>query len=430
MTNPEIIVIRGAWNGQNYEQMAETSPYSLNYLQRRVATRLFELLNEIFEEQLCKRNLRSFLEAYLGQDKVLTIPGGQLPDIHNFYGRTKELNLLKNLITQQHCIALVGVAGIGKSTLAARLLTDASKEFKSKFDCLLWKSVAHTPRIEELVTELLEILEPQFNQPSSTQAAITLLLKHLQKKRCLLVLDEFEIFHQNVESKFLDYQFFIRRLVEENHKSCLILTSRFLLEEFDDVINKQFFQVIRVEGLDTTAAMDFLHSKGVSNPEKCRQLIKTYRGNPSEMEAALNRVSHFFGNQDNFFENPTTLISFRFETMLNQIFGGTLSNVEKQFLIYLAENLVPGEYVNFTDLLKDFNSRKVVSTLELIKNLEKLERLSLIESHKNPITKEISFTLQPVVKKYIMTDPLGLVHSSDSSSPTVINYKGQNAIAS
>jgi hypothetical protein len=55
-----------------------------------------------------------------------------------------------------------------------------------------------------------------------------------------------------------------------------------------------------------------------------------------------------------------------------------------------------------------------VSTLELIKALENLEKQSLIESNKNPVTKEISFTLQPVIKKYILTDPQGLVRVSDA----------------
>jgi hypothetical protein len=53
----------------------------------------------------------------------------------------------------------------------------------------------------------------------------------------------------------------------------------------------------------------------------------------------------------------------------------------------------------------------------LITDLEKLERLSLIESGKDNTTKEITFTLQPVVKKYIKTDPAGLVHPSEQFTP-------------
>ena len=50
------------------------------------------------------------------------------------------------------------------------------------------------------------------------------------------------------------------------------------------------------------------------------------------------------------------------------------------------------------------HKRKVsLSISELITALEVLEKHSLIETIKDTIHEEISFTLQPVVKKYIKT---------------------------
>ena len=88
------------------------------------------------------------------------IKGSKLPDISKFYGRTQELVYLKELIaTQQcNCISLVGVAGIGKSFLAAKLITDISTNKNFNFEYLIWKSVAHSPIIEDLISELLEII--------------------------------------------------------------------------------------------------------------------------------------------------------------------------------------------------------------------------------------------------------------------------------
>ncbi|WP_143855735.1 hypothetical protein [Nostoc sp. 'Peltigera membranacea cyanobiont' 232] len=64
--------------------------------------------------------------------------------------------------------------------------------------------------------------------------------------------------------------------------------------------------------------------------------------------------------------------------------------------------------------------KELMSTSDLIRALEVLEKNSLIESNRDSVTKEISFTLQPVIKKYILTDPLGLVHTSDTSSELAI----------
>jgi hypothetical protein len=98
-------------------------------------------------------------------------------------------------------------------------------------------------------------------------------------------------------------------------------------------------------------------------------------------------------------------------------------------MIYLADKIgLNFQYISFNKLLIELNQiyKISISTSELITALEGLEKNSLIESSKDPTTKEISFTLQPVIKKYITTDPLGLVHTSDASQllamPTAASY--------
>jgi len=115
-----------------------------------------------------------------------------------------------------------------------------------------------------------------------------------------------------------------------------------------------------------------------------------------------------------FFQDPTTLVSSKLEAMLNHFFGHVLTEIERNILIYIAEEIVSNTNISFTKLLSDIRQiqKASVSTLELIKALENLERQSLVESSKDPVTKEISFTLQPVIKKYILTDPQGLVRVS------------------
>ncbi|MBD2441182.1 NB-ARC domain-containing protein [Nostoc sp. FACHB-110] len=419
LSEPEIIVFKGAWYEQSYEEMSKTSTYKKNYLQRRIAIDLFDLLTKIIGngEQVCKRNLRACIQSFMSQD---LIKGSKLPDVSKFYGRTQELLYLKELVaTQQfNCISVVGVAGIGKSFLAAKLITDISKDKKFEFDFFIWKSLAHSPRIEDLITELLEIIEPQIISPNYTQEKITLLLKVLKQKRCFIVLDEFEILYQNPKLN-LDYLIFIRRLVEENHQSCIIITNRILLDEFVEFINNNRpLQFLRLEGLDTDSAIKLLTNKGITDLQRCHQLIQTYRGNPSELNDVTNRIQNMFGNTEIFFENPTTLVSKKLENILNKIVGNVLEDIHKQIMIYIAEKAVEGlESITITTILNDFklNQGISISTLDLVKALENLERMSLIESIKNAVTKEICFTLQPVIKKYVLTDTLGIVHSFNYS---------------
>ncbi|MBW4429712.1 MAG: NACHT domain-containing protein [Nostoc desertorum CM1-VF14] len=440
LSEAEIIVMKGAWNSREFVEIAENSPYSVNYLQRRLAPQLWDLLSEIIGDgqRVGKRKLRYFLEQvakkYPAQSasnrgQVPLDTGfmqkikGQPPNVSTFYGRIQELAHLKELIVKQRCVSLVGVAGIGKSALAAKLLAELTTESQPRFDCLIWKSVTHAPRVQDLVADLIELidpLEPSSNLPEYTQAMISVLVKQLQSRNCLLVLDETDaLFHRNKLEQRLEYKVLFRRLLEEQHQSCLLLTNRIFPEEFGTLMKaKRPIEYLRIEGLDSEAAMQLLSANGLTDKDKCQKLIHTYRGNPLELETLVEKIHHYFASStEKFFRKYTTFVSSEFQAMLDEMFGEILSETQRQIMIYLADkinlNLKP---VSFEQLLSDTSQSQEtsVSTSEVIKALEQLERQSLIESSKDPVTKEISFTLQPVIKKYITTDPMGLVHTSDT----------------
>lgn len=438
LSDAEIRIMRGGWDNSEFVEIAENSPYSANYLQRRLAPQLWDLLSETIgnEERVGKRNLRYFLEQAtkkysvpFGLNKEQVLPPndfvqgirGELPDLSNFYGRTQELIHLKELIIKQRCVSLIGVAGVGKSALAAKLLTKLSIESPSDFDCLIWKSVAYAPKVQDLVAELMQLIQPSetsLSLPEITQTMITKLVKQLKSRRCLLVLDEFDaLFQKNNFEQRLDYRIFFRRLVEEQHQSRLLLTSRVLPDEFDSLLSaKRHIQWVRVEGLDADTAMHFLATQGLTDTQKCSELINTYRGNPLELKTVADRINHFFsGSTKIFFQHKTTFFSNELQAMLDEAFGQVLNETQKQIMIYLADKVASDfKPIKFVEIINDLNQKHqaLVSTSELINALEKLERQSLIETNKDPFTKEISFTLQPVIKKYIIKDPQGLVRIS------------------
>ena len=453
LSEAETLVISGAWNNKEYEEIANNSAYTRNYLQRRVAPPLWDILSKMIGngQRVGKKNLRYFLDqvtkkyqhqnAFNEEQKftfnnLVQVRGSKTPDISNFYGRGQELKHLKELVVKYRCLLLLGVAGIGKSALAAKFIAELSAKSQPIFDCLIWKSVAHAPQVKDLVTDLIELIDPSESSsslPDHTQVLISVLIKKLQSCRCLLVLDASEtLFQRHNFQQRLEYGLLFRRLSEELYQSCVLLNSRIFPDELESLVAAELpIDFLRIEGLDADAAMQLLSSKGLTNQKKCNELIKTYRGNPSELKAVANRIHHFFASSaEKFFESPTTLVSDQFQEMLNQVFSQQLlSEIQRQILIYLSEELTLNSIpISFAKLLIDINNKQqgLVSTSEIIKALEGLEKDSLMESIKDPVTKEISFTLQPVIKKYIKTDPQGLVHGSDTSSklamPTAASY--------
>jgi len=447
LSEAEIIVLKGAWDDWNYEEIAQNSPYTPNYLQRRLGPQLWDVLTATIGngERVYKKNLRNYLEQAVitnHQNRTLIqevnispsvnskhILGSKLPDIRRFYGRNQELALLKDLVTKQRCIALIGVPGIGKSALAAKLIELLYLESQHNFDRFIWKSVSHAPLVHDLVADIIELIQPVESLsdfPESTQSRITLLIKYLQAHRYLIVLDEFdELFQKSSIEQCLEYRTFFRRLVEEQNSTSLLLTGRVLPSEFDSLIRaKRPIQYLKIKGLDTDAAIQLLASQGLTDTQKCLDLITTYSGNPLQLETVLERINYFFaGSTDTFFENQTTFVNSEIEAMLEQMFSQVLNAIQKEIMIYLAEDVASNhKSASFTQILNALNNKRKtsVSTSEIVNALEKLEKLSLIESIRDVSTGKVNFTIQPVIKKYIRTDPQGLVHKFHTSQQIAI----------
>lgn len=439
LSEAEIIVIKGAWEGKDYKEMASDGGYNSYYLQQKIAPPLWNMLSKVIGNgvKVKKIYLKNILFKLAQKDYVeklefseieneqligTTLIYGQLPKIKSFYGRENEIQYLKRRITssQETSISLIGVGGIGKSSLVAKLVEEILTENSDIYECIIWKKIDACSSLEELVDGLIKLLKLKINDGSeSLQRKIFFLLKHLRLRRHLLVLDGLESLAQveNFEKK-IEYGKFLLQLVDvnEQQRNFIIVTSQLPLEEIIEVDTTLLISSIKIQGLDQNAGIAMLREKGLYG-ESCKELIKAYRGNPSELKAVAERIYRFWeGDVEKFFEYKTTLMGQQLQSMLNHQFRqpGLLNDLQKNIMIYLAERvseeLASIPFHKIVEGMKKENAS--VSTSEVIMALEVLEQRSLIEVTKQSKKQEITYNLQPVVRKYILVDPLGLVYKN------------------
>jgi hypothetical protein len=432
LLDSERAVIIGTWHGKNYKEIALDSEYEVQYLQTGVAPQLWTMLSEVIGEriQVKKIYLKKILlgvarkyylnleaskladDSLIGKTKIY----GELPKINFFYGREQDISYLKQQINlfKRRCIVLTGVGGIGKSFLAAKLIEEILVENSSAYEFIFWAKINHCSLMDELINELLVVLNLEaYNE--SIETKISLILRHLNSHRSLLVLDGFESLAQvnNYEAK-LKYKRLFFKLTQEQHESCILVTTQIPLEEIVHAATSLPVVSLRVEGLEESAAMQMLHEKGLGGDE-CSRLIDIYRGNPSELESVADRIHRFFGGSvKRFLDYRTTTIGHQFQLMLHHQFGqpGLLTSLQKQVMIYLAEKISEDSVmISFSKLIEGLRERLdiEISVSELMVATEILEQRSLIEVYKRTSKQEASYKLEPVIRKYILVDPFGLV---------------------
>ncbi|MBD2255812.1 NB-ARC domain-containing protein [Nostoc parmelioides] len=438
LSDPETTLLEGTWNNDDYQTIAEGTSYTANYLKGFVAPRLWNIIAAIVGtgKKVTKTNLRSFLE-YLYQKEYSNCSdggvsedysaierlkiNGEPPDVSIFFGRSQELSHIKDLTNDYKLLSLIGIAGVGKTALAAKFLNQISSSCNAQFERLIWKSVAHAPTVQELVNDLIQVVQDT-ESPSTlleyTQVNITSLLQALQSRRCLIVLDGIDTFQTTNFEQRLDYRLFFRRLIEEQHQSFFIVTSRALPLDFKTLSRaKRPLQYIKIKGLDSESAMKLLLANGLTGNKKCRELIEMYYGHPAELQSVVERINYYFaGSTEAFFHNKTTFISPEMQSVLDEIFSQELNEAEHRIMLCLASCTTDNQtLVSFNKLLNNFPPilNKEISISELIESLECLENLSLIDTFRDPQSKELYLCLQPVIKKYIFIKFLGITTTSE-----------------
>ncbi|EFH86187.1 eIF2A-related protein [Ktedonobacter racemifer] len=323
-------------------------------------------------------------------------------DVSHFAGREVEVVKLTQWIVQERCrlIAILGMGGIGKSTLVSLL----GQRLASQFEAVLWCSVRDAPSCEELVADCISFFSetPPTAFPSSLEQRINQLVARLQARRCLLVLDNLEtlLVSGNLESGYLPgyegYGRLVGRLAESEHQSCVLLTSREKPREIEPLEGARgHVRSLRLQGLDEQAAHELLADKELNGTFSAWQhLVASYGGNPLALKIVAQGVSDLFaGDIDRFLEEGELVFNGVRAVLRQQV--GRLSMLEHLLLTWLA---VLREWTSLDTLAQVLHPR--IPRAPLLEALEALRRRSLLERGQ-----QANFSLQSMVMEYL-TDEL------------------------
>ena len=324
----------------------------------------------------------------------------EFPDIDNFYGRENDLQQLERWVAQDCCrvITILGIGGVGKTAVAAKLARSLAERDDGPFDQLLWRSLLNAPPLDDLLPEVLRTLAaPELIQiPDQLDQQLALLLDYLRQKRCLLILDNLESVLEGGDKAgvyragYEGYGQLIRHLGQYMHQSCLLLTSRerphsLARLERDTSLARSY----QLPGLSNEAAQQLLAQRGLSNEKtQTASLIKRYSGHPLALKLVSETIDDLYlGDMDAFLAEDA-LIFADIRDVLDQQFN-RLSPLERETMIWLAIEREPVSVQNLKNNLQD-----LVPQRAYLEALRALQKRSLLEQQGD------GFTLQNVITEY------------------------------
>ncbi len=409
-TEVQEAVFRGVWAKQSYQEIINQAAqngfyYSLGHL-KNTGSDLWQALSDALGDRVTKNNLPTLLERYQQQHQ------SHLDDRQDwgeavlpvqFYGRSRELAMLKSWIVKDQCrvVALLGMGGMGKTSLAIKLVQEILDT--GNYERLFWRSLLNAPSIDCILQELIHFLADQqdIEIAATVEGKITQALSYLKQVRCLVVLDNLESVLQDSSSAGAyppdheAYGLLIQRFGEVAHSSCLLLTSRekpreVAWAEGPDSRVRSFL----LKGLTFSAGQTIFQRKGCFGLDEnsLQQLFNHYAGNPLALNIVASGVQELFdGDLKELF--PYMQQGWLQFDDINDILArqfDRLSMAEQEVMYWLAINREP---VSHVELMEDIVS--VTVKQQLLDALKSLARRCLIERN------EKRWLLQPVVMEYV-----------------------------
>jgi len=266
--------------------------------------------------------------------------------VEKFFGRVDEIDKLTEYCDRNRLIFITGLPSIGKSSLAKSLLQHLAPE---KFDAIVHFRLNFNPAIADII-------------------------KTLQQKRCLLILDNLDL-----EDHTQGYDLLLEQIAETEHKSCAIITCQSLPEDYTSWEPRP--KVMRLEGLDELDAIKLLESEGLeTQADKTQALIKRHGGNPAGLKFAAQDILDLYNGDVAGYLKHSTFFAGQIKKQIQGIFQ-RLSSLELELLYWLT---LQKKVFIFSEIVKGFLDchRKSVHESDILDAVKELRRRSLLQINK------------------------------------------------
>ena len=417
-------IIKGLWEDQTYQEIAEECNRSESRV-RNVAAKLLQLLSEELGENLEKANFRSTFKRLnislspLSQNICVNF-GSQIlynsnsdyldnstntqsksnnhdltlaPQIINFHNRETELQTLFYWILNQntHLISILGLSGIGKTTLVKRFI-DLHQQ---KFDAIVWRSLKFPQSLDLLLDDLLK--HHKLDSLPTINDKLKQLFDIFTNKKCLIILDDLQNifipsqFAGKYQPEYQDYQTLFKMITETQHQSSVILISQEQCPEME-CLDEELYPIksLELSGLDNP---EILKNTGLKNKDSWLKLIKLYEGNLLYLKSISILINKNYDDQvADFLAENTLHITNQMQSHFYETFHH-LSPQEQQIVLELSKFENP---ISREELRQSLN----LSSVDFNNGLQSLQQRYLITKIKED---RILFKLSPVFHEYVRT---------------------------
>lgn len=260
----ERIVLEGSWHGKTYAAIAEDNRYSPGYLSRDIGPTLWRDLSSALGARVGKNNFRNAVGRWAYQQNgslsessnPAPHPGDaevsnnelplQLPTLSaswgvcrvetaGFCGRDTDLATLKRWVLedQYRLIGLVGLPGMGKTWLAARLFNQLNQlRRQADLHRVVHRSLQDCPDPHTFLIELIVGLDLPLPSQTHVMALGQCLVDGLADKRYVLLLDDIDALLQpgaiagTYQPHLQGHADWLEQVGKQRHRSCVICVGR------------------------------------------------------------------------------------------------------------------------------------------------------------------------------------------------------------